>query len=91
MRTVSTKLAVALAALAALAIVGTAGGASGARTTFIIAGASDPTYLDDVSAVVGRIAFGADQPNVNANASTPGSSNSISNRRSTTGAGCRIS
>jgi peptide/nickel transport system substrate-binding protein len=46
MRTVSTKLAVALAALAALAVVGTAGGASGARTTFIIAGASDPTYLD---------------------------------------------
>src|SRR3954464_14406422 len=46
MRTVSTRLAFALVALAALVAVGTAGGASKAGPTFIIAGASDPTYLD---------------------------------------------
>jgi peptide/nickel transport system substrate-binding protein len=46
MRTVSTKLVVVLVALAALAAVGTAGGASRAGSTFVIAGASDPTYLD---------------------------------------------
>jgi peptide/nickel transport system substrate-binding protein len=45
MRTVSTRLAFALVAFAALVAVSTAGGASKAPT-FIIAGASDPTYLD---------------------------------------------
>jgi peptide/nickel transport system substrate-binding protein len=46
MRTVSTRLAFALVAFAALVAVGTAGGASKAGSTFVIAGASDPTYLD---------------------------------------------
>src|SRR6266496_1487856 len=46
MRTVSTRLAFALVAFAALVAVGTAGGASKAGPTFVIAGASDPTYLD---------------------------------------------
>src|SRR5207247_10597660 len=46
MRTLSTRLAFALVAFAALVAVGTAGGASKAGPTFIIAGASDPTYLD---------------------------------------------
>jgi peptide/nickel transport system substrate-binding protein len=46
MRTVSTRLAFILVAVAALVAVGTAGGASKAGGTFIIAGASDPTYLD---------------------------------------------
>src|SRR5438046_9325133 len=46
MRIVSTRLAFALVAFAALVAVGTAGGASKAGGTFIIAGASDPTYLD---------------------------------------------
>jgi peptide/nickel transport system substrate-binding protein len=46
MRTVSTRLAFVLVAIAALAAVGTAGGASKAGGTFVIAGASDPTYLD---------------------------------------------
>src|SRR5436309_8989009 len=46
MRIVSTRLAFALIAFAALVAVGTAGGASKAGPTFIIAGASDPTYLD---------------------------------------------
>src|SRR3954452_613955 len=46
MRIVSTKLAVTLVAFAAFVAVGTAGGASGAGPTFVIAGASDPTYLD---------------------------------------------
>jgi peptide/nickel transport system substrate-binding protein len=46
MRTVSTRLAFVLVAVAALAAVGTAGGASKAGGTFVIAGASDPTYLD---------------------------------------------
>src|SRR5256714_6768255 len=46
MRTVSTRLAFALVAFAALVAVGTAGGASKAGSTFIIAGAADPTYLD---------------------------------------------
>jgi hypothetical protein len=35
-------------------------------------------------------ALGMDQPNVNANASRPGSRNSISNSRSEMGLGCRI-
>src|ERR671935_717685 len=46
MRTVSTRLAFALVAFVALVAVGTAGGASKAGGTFVIAGASDPTYLD---------------------------------------------
>jgi peptide/nickel transport system substrate-binding protein len=46
MRTVSTRLAFVLVAIAALVAVGTAGGASKAGGTFVIAGASDPTYLD---------------------------------------------
>src|SRR3954466_9666322 len=46
MRIVSTKLVVTLVAFAAFVAVGTAGGASGAGPTFVIAGASDPTYLD---------------------------------------------
>jgi peptide/nickel transport system substrate-binding protein len=46
MRTVSTRLAFALVAFAALVAVSTAGGASKAAPTFVIAGASDPTYLD---------------------------------------------
>src|SRR4051795_7203597 len=46
MRIVSTRLAFALVAFAALVAVGTAGGASKAGSTFVIAGASDPTYLD---------------------------------------------
>src|SRR6478736_7027742 len=46
MRTVSSRLAFVLVAFAALAVVGTSAGASGAGPTFIIAGASDPTYLD---------------------------------------------
>jgi peptide/nickel transport system substrate-binding protein len=46
MRTVSTRLALALVAFAALVAVGTAGGASKAGPTFVIAGAADPTYLD---------------------------------------------
>src|SRR5881392_4164920 len=46
MRTVSTRLAFALFAFVALVAVGTAGGASKAGATFVIAGASDPTYLD---------------------------------------------
>lgn len=46
MRTLSTRLAFALVAFAALVAVGTAGGASKAGSTFVIAGASDPTYLD---------------------------------------------
>src|SRR5213592_3044215 len=46
MRTVSTRLAFALFAFVALVAVGTAGGASKAGGTFVIAGASDPTYLD---------------------------------------------
>ena len=44
MRTVSTRIVVALAAVAAFVAAGTAGGAS--APTFIIAGAADPTYLD---------------------------------------------
>jgi peptide/nickel transport system substrate-binding protein len=44
MRTVSTRIVVALAALAAFVAAGTAGGAS--APTFVIAGAADPTYLD---------------------------------------------
>src|SRR6266480_1065817 len=46
MRIVSTRLAFALVAFAALVAVSTAGGASKAKTTFVIAGAADPTYLD---------------------------------------------
>jgi len=46
MRIVSTKLVVAIVAFAAFVAVGTAGGASRALPTFVIAGASDPTYLD---------------------------------------------
>jgi len=46
MRIVSTRLAFALVAFAALVAAGTAGGAQKAGATFIIAGASDPTYLD---------------------------------------------
>src|SRR5205809_7025510 len=46
MRTVSSRLAFLLVAVAALVAVGTAGGASKAGSTFVIAGASDPTYLD---------------------------------------------
>jgi peptide/nickel transport system substrate-binding protein len=46
MRIVSTRLAFIVVAVAALVAVGTAGGASRAGGTFIIAGASDPTYLD---------------------------------------------
>jgi len=41
-----SKFVLPLVAFAALAVVGTAGGASGAGATFVIAGASDPTYLD---------------------------------------------
>lgn len=37
------------------------------------------------------VASAVHQPNVKANASTPGSRNSISNRRSAMGCGCRIS
>src|SRR3954465_230855 len=44
MRIVSTRLAFALIAFAALVAVGTAGGASKAKTTFVIAGAADPTF-----------------------------------------------
>src|SRR5438445_5348718 len=46
MRTVSSRLAFLLVAVAALVAVGAAGGASKAGPTFVIAGASDPTYLD---------------------------------------------
>jgi peptide/nickel transport system substrate-binding protein len=46
MRTVSTRLAFLVVAIAALVAVGTAGGAQKAGSTFIIAGAADPTYLD---------------------------------------------
>src|SRR6266567_2407358 len=46
MRTVSSRLAFVLVAVAALVAVGVAGGASKAGPTFVIAGASDPTYLD---------------------------------------------
>jgi peptide/nickel transport system substrate-binding protein len=46
MRTVSSRLAFVLVAVAALVAVGAAGGASKAGPTFVIAGASDPTYLD---------------------------------------------
>src|SRR5256714_11296991 len=46
MRIVSTRLAFALFAFAALVAVGTAGGASKAKTTFVIAVGSDPSYLD---------------------------------------------
>jgi peptide/nickel transport system substrate-binding protein len=46
MRTVSCRLAFVLVAVAALVAVGAAGGASKAGPTFVIAGASDPTYLD---------------------------------------------
>jgi len=41
-----SKFVLPLVAFAALAVVGTAGGASSAGGTFVIAGASDPTYLD---------------------------------------------
>jgi peptide/nickel transport system substrate-binding protein len=41
-----SKFVLPLVAFAALIAAGTAGGASGAGGTFIIAGASDPTYLD---------------------------------------------
>src|SRR5438874_11039470 len=46
MRSVSSRLAFVLVAVAALVAVGAAGGASKAGPTFVIAGASDPTYLD---------------------------------------------
>src|SRR2546421_158984 len=46
MRSVSSRLAFVLVAIAALVAVGVAGGASKAGPTFVIAGASDPTYLD---------------------------------------------
>src|SRR2546421_7061358 len=46
MRTVSSRLAFLLVAVVALVAVGVAGGASKAGPTFVIAGASDPTYLD---------------------------------------------
>jgi peptide/nickel transport system substrate-binding protein len=41
-----SKIVLLLVAFAALAAAGTAGGASRAGGTFVIAGASDPTYLD---------------------------------------------
>jgi peptide/nickel transport system substrate-binding protein len=41
-----SKFVLPLVAFAALAVVGTSAGASGAGGTFVIAGASDPTYLD---------------------------------------------
>jgi len=44
MRTVSSRLAFLLVAVVALVAVGAAGGASKAGPTFVIAGASDPTY-----------------------------------------------
>ncbi len=46
MRGMLSKFVLPLVAFAALAVVGTAGGAAGAGGTFVIAGASDPTYLD---------------------------------------------
>jgi peptide/nickel transport system substrate-binding protein len=46
MRGMLSKFVLPLVAFAALAVVGTAGGASSAGGTFVIAGASDPTYLD---------------------------------------------
>jgi peptide/nickel transport system substrate-binding protein len=46
MRGMLSKFVLPLVAFAALAVVGTSAGASGAGGTFVIAGASDPTYLD---------------------------------------------
>jgi peptide/nickel transport system substrate-binding protein len=46
MRGMLSKFVLPLVAFAALAVVGTSAGASGAGPTFVIAGASDPTYLD---------------------------------------------
>jgi peptide/nickel transport system substrate-binding protein len=46
MRGIFSRLAVVAVAIAGLVVAGTAGGASRASSTFVIAGASDPTYLD---------------------------------------------